>query len=183
MIGNGFYSSSRSSPAIASDGTVYVGGFVGNSPSVYAINSDGTLQWHYTTTGWHFYSPAIADDGSIYVCRGGGLGAFIALNPDGSVQFTYSQTNCTYVGAPSVAGDGTIYVGESSSAMSHILAFNPDGNIRWSYDIGAYNLGEDNSAIIASDSTIYVRGAYTIGLLAIGPTSPYGPIISYPVYE
>ena len=53
-----------SSPAIASDGTIYVGS---EDSKLYAINPNGTLQWAYTTGGSVYSSPALASDGTIYV--------------------------------------------------------------------------------------------------------------------
>jgi outer membrane protein assembly factor BamB len=38
-----------SSPAIGTDGTIYVGS---NDNNLYAINPDGTYKWHFTTGGW-----------------------------------------------------------------------------------------------------------------------------------
>ncbi len=52
-----------SSPAIASDGTIYVG----SSGYLYAIQSDGTLKWKFQTNDGISSSPAIASDGTIYV--------------------------------------------------------------------------------------------------------------------
>jgi hypothetical protein len=54
----------RSSPAIGSDGTVYVGS---NDDKVYAINPDGTQQWAFQTGGGVESSPAIGSDGTVYV--------------------------------------------------------------------------------------------------------------------
>jgi len=54
----------KSSPAIGSDGTIYVGSDDG---SLYAINPDGSLKWKYQTGDWVLSSPAIGSDGTIYV--------------------------------------------------------------------------------------------------------------------
>ena len=53
-----------SSPAISSDGTIYVGSFDGY---LYAINPDGSLKWKYETDSAIFSGPTIGDDGTIYV--------------------------------------------------------------------------------------------------------------------
>jgi len=53
-----------SSPAIGSDGTVYVGSDDGN---LYAVNPDGTEKWHFTTGIPVRSSPAIGPDGTVYV--------------------------------------------------------------------------------------------------------------------
>jgi len=54
----------HSSPAIASDGTIYVGSDDGY---LYAINPDGTFKWKFETSSWIDSSSAIASDGTIYV--------------------------------------------------------------------------------------------------------------------
>ncbi|GEM_PF-6571050 len=53
-----------SSPAIADDGTIYVGS---DDNYLYAINPDGSLKWKFQTQNMIRSSPAIADDGTIYV--------------------------------------------------------------------------------------------------------------------
>ncbi len=55
-----------SSPAIGTDGTIYVGS---NDDNVYAINPDGNRKWKFTTaTGaFVFSSPAVGADGTIYI--------------------------------------------------------------------------------------------------------------------
>ncbi|MEJ5274107.1 MAG: PQQ-binding-like beta-propeller repeat protein [Spirochaetota bacterium] len=56
-----------SSPAIGSDGTIYVGSY---DNYLYAINADGTLKWNFETAGGYCYiisSPTIVKDGTIYV--------------------------------------------------------------------------------------------------------------------
>ena len=74
-----------SSPAIASDGTIYVGSWDGK---LYAIHPDGTLQWAYTTGDHVGSSPAIAKDGTIYV--GSNDNKLHALNPNGTLQWAYT---------------------------------------------------------------------------------------------
>ena len=53
-----------SSPAIAADGTVFVGSDDG---MIHSIGSDGTRRWAYRTGGPVFSSPAIAPDGTVHV--------------------------------------------------------------------------------------------------------------------
>jgi len=87
-----------SSPAIGSDGTVYVKPMF----DLYAINPDGTLKWRNSTLGI-FNSPAIGSDGTIYVGSGDYRGYIqkpadvepvkrylYAINPDGTLKWRYS---------------------------------------------------------------------------------------------
>ena len=53
-----------SSPAIGSDGTIYVGSEDNN---LYAMNPDGSKKWAFRTGDDVKSSPAIGSDGTIYV--------------------------------------------------------------------------------------------------------------------
>ena len=54
-----------SSPAIGSDGTVYVGS---NDNKLYAINGkSGVKLWEFKTGDYVYSSPAIGSDGTVYV--------------------------------------------------------------------------------------------------------------------
>ena len=77
--GGGVYSS----PAIGSDGTIYVGSSDGD---LYAINPDGTLKWKYETGYMVCSSPAIGSDGTIYV--GSGDGNLYAIYGSGTLAST-----------------------------------------------------------------------------------------------
>ncbi|MAE32472.1 MAG: hypothetical protein CMO43_12940, partial [Verrucomicrobiales bacterium] len=65
-----------SSPAIGSDGTIYVGSTDNN---LYAINPRGRKKWAFKTGDWVFSSPAIGSDGTIYV--GSTDNNLYAINP------------------------------------------------------------------------------------------------------
>ena len=54
----------HSSPAIGSDGTLYVGS---GDNKLYALNPKGTKKWEFATGSWIYSSPAIGSDGTIYV--------------------------------------------------------------------------------------------------------------------
>jgi outer membrane protein assembly factor BamB len=67
-------------PALANDGTVYVGGYGVFS----AINPDGTGKWSFSLTRHLFASPAIAGDGIVYF--GSDDGNLYAPDPSGKVK-------------------------------------------------------------------------------------------------
>ena len=74
-----------SSPAIGSDGTIYVGSY---DDYLYAINPDGSRKWRFKTGGYVSYSsPAAGSDGTIYV--GSEDNNLYAINPDGSKKWTF----------------------------------------------------------------------------------------------
>ena len=58
---NGIYSS----PAIASDGTVYIGALNDKLYALYPTN--GSMKWSYTRGGYIQGSPAIASDCTVYI--------------------------------------------------------------------------------------------------------------------
>ena len=154
-------------PAIDSDGTVYLGGYLcgGERPQgiLYAINPSGKQKWNFTNPNPvegvdSFTSPTIGPDGTIYVSDVG-FHVF-AFNPDGIVKWQLA-THGEVVGPPAVAPDGTVYVeiddppptGSCQQALNKCLvALNPDGTIKW----GLFSYGEFNSPAVGSDGTVYI---------------------------
>jgi len=150
--GNGI----SSSPAISSDGTIYVGS---EDNYLYAISPNGILKWKYETGKRILSFPAISSDGTIYV--GSWDHYLYALNPDGTLKWKY-QTGDQIWSSPAISSDGTIYVG---SEDHYLYALNPDGTLKWKYETGS-SVG--SSPAIASDGTIYV-GSGDHYLYALNP--------------
>jgi hypothetical protein len=98
-----------SSPAIGSDGTIYVG----SGHSLYAINPDGTEKWSFEVDRNISSSPAIGQDGTIYV---GGSGRVYAINPDGTKKWSF-ETGGNVESSPAIGSDGTIYVGSGDGKL------------------------------------------------------------------
>lgn len=94
-----------SSPAIASDGTIYIG----TDEGIYALKSDGTKKWSYSVPDLISSTETIGSDGTIYF--GTQLNKLFAMNPDGTVKWTYSVNEKEIYNSPSIAADGTIYFG------------------------------------------------------------------------
>ncbi len=78
----------RSSPAIASDGTIY---FAATDGFVYAVNPDGSKKWEYRAKEQLTSTPAIGSDGTIYA--GDDDGFFYALDPGGSLKWRFKAEN------------------------------------------------------------------------------------------
>lgn len=139
-----------SSPAIASDGTIYIGS---RDNKLYAINPDGSPKWSYATLGEVFSSPAVEADGTIYV--GSVDSKLYAINANGSLKWVYS-TGAAVRSSPVVDGDGIIYVG---SYDGNLYAINPNGSLKWNYRSGEYIF---TSPAIGADGTIYWACAHSL---------------------
>ncbi|PJB30187.1 hypothetical protein CO110_01655 [Candidatus Desantisbacteria bacterium CG_4_9_14_3_um_filter_40_11] len=134
-----------SSPAIGTDGTVFVGS---SDKKLYALNPDGSLKWSYTTGGGVYSSsPDIGADGTVFV--GSDNDKLYALNPDGSLKWSYT-TGSDVSSSPAIGADGTVFVG---SCDKKLYALNPDGSLKWSYTTGD---SVSSSPAIGADGTVFV---------------------------
>ena len=114
--------SSTSSPSIAPDGTIYVGGI---DKQVHAIRPDGTQKWVYGVASVIYGSAAIAQDGTVYIGHVDySTGTLVALNPTGGLRWSHPARGVR--SSPAIAPDGTIYVGASNARL---YAINPDGSL------------------------------------------------------
>jgi len=146
----------NSSPAVAKDGTVYVGSDDGY---LYAINPGGTLKWKFGTGAQVFSSPAIGKDGTVYV--GSQDGCLYAINPDGTLKWKF-ETNDWVGSSPAVAKDGIIYVG---SRDSHLYSLNANGALKWKFETDEWM---ESSPTVGKDGTVYV-GSWDSYLYSLKP--------------
>jgi len=145
-----------SSCAIGPDGAVYVG----SNYNLFAFNPNGTLRWQTDIASSAVRSsPAIGDDGTIYI--GSLNGTVYAVNPDGSVKWTYPTGN-QVTSSPAIAPNGDVYV---ASRDGNLYAIRANGNLRWSYLIGNTHMC---SPAVGADGTIYI-GSGARYLYAINP--------------
>lgn len=107
-------------------------------------------------------SPAIADDGTIFIGSEDNTN-FHAINPDGTLKWTYSQLGDNVYSSAAIGNDGTIYVG---SKDNNLHAINPDGTQKWIFDIGGDAIYA--TPAIADDGTIYI-GSDSDNLFAVNP--------------
>ena len=145
----------NSSPALGSDGTIYV---CSNDGCVYAFNPDGTLKWRFSAECDADFGPSVADDGTVYAAaRAGNL---VALNPDGTVKWRFQTGHG--INGPALGADGAIYV---ASRHDSIYAINADGTGRWTcIDTGA--MFNDASPAVGPDGTIYLGSAWHVVALS-----------------
>jgi outer membrane protein assembly factor BamB len=132
-----------SSPAIGSDGIIYVGS---SDSFLYAVNADGSIKWSYPTGGRIEASPAIAPNGILYF--GSDDNQIYCLTPGGKLLWRHS-TGGDVASSPAVAVDGVVYVGSDDN---YLYAINPDGTLKWQFQTGG---NVEASPAIAADGTIY----------------------------
>ncbi len=142
-----------SSPAIAEDGTIYIGSY---SRGFYAISSRGKYKWTFLCKPISS-SPAIDSEGVIYL----GAGSFLyAINPDGTEKWKY-QIGFNWVSSPVVGPlDNSIYIGASDSCLYKI---NSNGTLKWRFKAG--DIIKSSPAI--DDSGVIYVGCYDYYLYAI----------------
>lgn len=148
-------------PAVASDGTIYVGG---TDRAFYAVNPNGTQKWSYVAGGLiDTCSAAIGDDGTIYVGTSGGK--FFALRPEGTSRWSHDfGTTAAVSNSPAIAADGTVYV---KADDGYLYALDPaTGATKWRYNVHA--LASYASPCVAPDGTIY-QGSDDKNLYALNP--------------
>ena len=133
----------ESAPVIGEDGTIYVGA----RDKFYSINSkSGKMLWEFETGGWSVKAPVIGN-GNIYFSDGS---RFFALDEKtGNKKWGISNENKASFFSPSLAVDGTIYVGSGEK----LYALNPDGSKRWEFTAGS-NVA--STPVIGADDTIYI---------------------------
>ncbi len=100
----------NAAPAVADDGTVYVG----NGDGLRAIDgATGNVKWLFKTANVSS-SPAIGGDGTVFF--GVDDGTFYAVKPDGTVRFklspgpSFNSGSKPISASPAIAGDGSLYV-------------------------------------------------------------------------
>jgi outer membrane protein assembly factor BamB len=133
-----------SCPAIAEDGTLYVGS---RDKHLYALKPDGSILWSYETGHRIQSSPVIGPDGTIYI---GSMDRRLhAVHPDGSRKWMFETGNYVH-SAPAIAEDGTLYFG----AYDHyVYALSPDGTVKWKFLTGHH---VHAAPVIGDDGTVYV---------------------------
>ncbi len=177
-------------PTIDSHGNILVGVRAINHESngLYAISSAGQFVWQFDinrTAGFEnasvtSYPPAVGLDGTIYLIGNNlvqdddgiyqELGLLVALNPDGTLQWTKSFVETLGRLQPlSIGPDGTLYL----STGDGLYALHLDGSVKWSYPSSG---NAHSTPVVDIDGTIYwslgnllVDEIWTGGLKALSP--------------
>jgi outer membrane protein assembly factor BamB len=145
------------SPAVGSDGTVYIGGDDGKFLALNPAN--GAVLWQIDTRTFVTSSAAIGADGTIYF--GAGDFNLWAVNRDGSTRWKFS-TGSWIDSSPAIAADGTIYFGSNDR---NVYAVTPAGEERWHFATGSLIAA---SPAIGADGTVYV-GSLNQKIYALRP--------------
>ncbi|MBK1879596.1 PQQ-binding-like beta-propeller repeat protein [Pelagicoccus mobilis] len=125
------------SPAVAEDGTIYVGGSDG---FFYAINPDGSLKWDFEVGGELDSSPAVDSAGNVYV--GSVAGAVTAIDSNGQELWTWEVPAEIGAGSrddgisssPMITSTGLVFVGCQNYFVYALDA--TDGSLEWKHETG-----------------------------------------------
>ena len=126
-----------SSPAIASDGTIYIGAVC--TDTVHAVNPDGTRKWATCIPSfdgvpqWNITSsPALSSNNTLYIGVGDiamlpGTGGLVVMNQlHGNILCTYSTENEVW-DSPAIGPNNTVYFGDCSGHILYAIRCSPTG--------------------------------------------------------
>ncbi|MBN2209316.1 MAG: PQQ-binding-like beta-propeller repeat protein, partial [Candidatus Coatesbacteria bacterium] len=150
----------RNSPALDSDGSVYVGSF---DTYLCKIATDGTIAWSYPAGSVIYSSPAIGTDGTVVF--GTSTGKIISLTNDGTLAWSFVTGDCIS-SSPAMDGAGNVVVGSWDRKVYHL---DEDGNLNWSL------LLDDqiwSSPVILQNGRIVVSGQTQLYCIARENTAP-----------
>lgn len=148
------------SPAVDTDGTIYIGGDDGKFLALNPAN--GAIRWTVDTRAPITSSAAISEAGVIYF--GGGDSALWAVNRDGTVRWRF-QVESWIDSSPAIGADGTIYFGCNDR---HVYAVTPSatqGTLKWRFNTGSPVRA---SPAIGADGTVFI-GSLNQKLYALRP--------------
>jgi outer membrane protein assembly factor BamB len=128
--------------------------------STYNGPTNPTLKWTYNMVSAVISSPSIGEDGTIYV--GSMNKKFYALNPSGTLKWTYVTGDSIGRTSPAIDKDGNIYFGSNDK---NIYALDSEGKLKWTYTTGDIVI---SSPAFGKFGTIYI-GSHDKKLYAINP--------------
>lgn len=123
------------------------------------ISPYGQFKWKCNLGESVITSPALGYDGTIYI---GTEHYMYAVNPNGTIKWSYEVDPWRVCSSPAVGPDGTIYFG---CYYYYLYALNPDGTLKWRYET---EWRVESSPAIGTDGTIYF-GTYDSSLVALTP--------------
>jgi outer membrane protein assembly factor BamB len=150
-----------SSPAIAGDGSIWVGSM---DTLLYRLNpSNGAVACAISPTASSITSsPAIASDGTVYVLDV--TNALFAITPSCTLKWGFQLAGFSGgdQSSPTIADDGTIWVGSQDQGLYGI---NPNGTLRCRAATGS---AISSTPALGRDGTVYIGSD---GLYAVNPSN------------
>jgi outer membrane protein assembly factor BamB len=127
----------RATPALAEDGTIYLG--AGRAPLIALNPANGGLIWTPDaglSAALDRSAPAVAADGTIYF--GARDNRLWSLDPaDGSLNWHFKVPADGDVSTPPTVGpDGRIYMGSDALGAGKVYKMNPNGTVVWTTNLG-----------------------------------------------
>ena len=147
----------RASPAVAPDGTTYVGG---NDCRLHAISSDGTLLWKRSVEGMLGNSTvSVAADGTIYVASE--TGRLYSCDSGGRVLWV-APNDWLAVTSAAIACDGSAILGVrkvrgGDGTLDRLIAVNRSAQVAWEI---AVHGGVSDAPAICSSGAAYIGTGY-----------------------
>lgn len=157
----------RSTPAVADDGTFYIGSYDDN---LYAFKAESStiLGTYDTNDNVKYTSPAVDTDGTVYY--GGDNQKLCALSAV-SMSELWSADCGGDIQSPVVIGDDAVYVCNNSGKM---LAFaKADGSKLWEIEYGASCTA---APALGEDGTIYMCGNTSDGGIVMAVNAADGTV-------
>jgi hypothetical protein len=142
----------NSSPAVAADGTIYIGSVTGY---LLAVKPDGTERWRARIgTRNRESSPSIGADGTVYIGSNFGLSA---VSPAGAILWTF-PTNGDVDTTAAIGATGNLHFSSQLRKTRTVYAITAAGNLVWSRSGGglsAARFAQGPSPVIDAAGTIY----------------------------
>jgi outer membrane protein assembly factor BamB len=141
-----------SAPAVAPDGTVYVGS---QDDRLYAISRDGRIVWSTRLGGDVDCAPAVGDDGTVYV--GVDDSAVVALDDKGAVRWR-AKVGGHVRGSLTLTRNGAVVAGVYGPAPGVVALEARSGELRWRFAIagtGATEFGVHGSPVEDAAGRLY----------------------------
>jgi outer membrane protein assembly factor BamB len=161
-----FQSYKPSSPALGTDGTVYIGFANGK---VYALDGKtGTKKWEFATDSKVTATPVVGKDGTVIV--GSTYGKVYGLNGQtGEKEWEFAGRGKLFWAA-AVGADGTVYVGAARETF--VALDGKTGSKKWEYkkeDFSDLDMSTPRWAppVIGGDGTVYVGTGFFSRVFAL----------------
>ena len=135
------WTGSVNSPAIATDGSLYVD----NNEVLYALNSFGDVNWEYKSTA-DIYAVKIGPLGNLFVSTAKGLEL---LTSQGEKSWSFDTRYFSFV----IASDSSISLFSNEGAISRHYGIELDRNVKWANAAGDL---WSTSAIMSRSDSAYI---------------------------